>query len=151
MSIEHAVTLVFFASSHAAGLLLSQPVEPGMNARFRMTTQRLCLALLLLAFGMHSAVLADCDLFSATLERLNAEEKKSLKQARKKHVEETCGHESQSWNGGAAGRRRFEYLNCKLSARNSEQFKQAWAMRAVIWQARREQLEAERLVSGCAD
>jgi len=116
-----------------------------------MTTQRLCLPLLLLAFGMPNAVRAGCDLFSDTLERLNAEEKESLKQARKDHVEETCGHESQSWIGGAAGRRRFAYLNCKLSARNSQQFKQDWAMRAVIWQARREQLEAERLASGCAD
>ncbi len=121
------------------------------DRKFRVTTQRLCFFLLLLVLGMPRAVRAGCDLFSATLERLNAEEKESLKQARKEHVEATCGHESQSWIGGAAGRRRFEYLNCKLRARNSEQFKQDWAMRAVIWQARREQLEAERLVSGCAD
>ena len=104
-----------------------------------MTTQRLCLALLPVVFGMPNAVRAGCDLFSDTLERLNADEKESLTRASKDHVEETCGHESQTWIGGAAGRRRFGYLHCKLSARNSQQFKQDWAMCAVIWQARREQ------------
>ena len=123
-----------------------------MHARFRMRTQRLCFFLLLpLALGSPSSVHASCDIFSATLARLNAEEKESFKQARQAYVDEKCGPESQSWLGGAAGRRRFEYLNCKLSARNSEQFKQDWAMRAVIWQARREQVEAERFSSSCAE
>ena len=123
-----------------------------MHARFRMRTQRLCFFLLLpLALGSPSSVHASCDIFSATLARLNAEEKESFKQARQAYVDEKCGPESQSWLGGAAGRRRFKYLNCKLGARNSEQFKQDWAMRAVIWQARREQVEAERFSSSCAE
>ena len=122
-----------------------------MNAAFSMKTQHLCLPLLLLlSLGVSSSVHASCDIFSATLKRLKAEEKESFKRARQEHVDEKCGPASQSWIGGAAGRRRFEYLNCKLSARNSEQFKQDWAMRAVIWQARREQVEAELLSSSCA-
>ena len=122
-----------------------------MHARFRMRPQRLCFYLLLpLALVSSSSVHASCDIFSATLKRLKAEEKESFKRARQEHVDEKCGPASQSWIGGAAGRRRFEYLNCKLSALNSEQFKQDWEMRAVIWQARREQVEAELLSSSCA-
>ena len=122
-----------------------------MQGRFRMRPQRLCFYLLLpLALVSSSSVHASCDIFSATLKRLKAEEKESFKRARQEHVDEKCGPASQSWIGGAAGRRRFEYLNCKLSARNSEQFKQDWAMSAVIWQARREPVEAELLSSSCA-
>jgi len=122
-----------------------------MNAAFSMKTQHLCLPMLLLALGVSSSVHASCDTFSTKLSRINAEEKESLKKARKKHVKKKCGSQSQSWIGGAAGSRRFEYLNCKLSARNSEEFKNKWSNEAATWQAKREKLETELLSSGCAE
>ena len=122
-----------------------------MNAEFSMKTQHLCLPMLLLALGVSSSVHASCDTLSTKLSRINAEEKESLKKARKKHVKKKCGSQSQSWIGGAAGSRRFEYLNCKLSARNSEEFKTKWSIEAATWQAKREKLETELLSSGCAE
>ena len=116
-----------------------------------MKTQHLCLPMLLLALGVSSSVHASCDTLSTKLSRINAEEKESSKQARKQHVKNKCGSQSQSWIGGAAGSRRFEYLNCKLSARNSEEFKHKWANEAATWQAKREKLETELLSSGCAE
>ena len=116
-----------------------------------MKTQHLCLPMLLLALGASSSVHASCDIFSTTLDRINAEEKASLKKARKKHVKKECGSQSQSWIEGAAGSRRFEYLNCKLSARNSEEFKTKWSIEAATWQAKREKLKTELLSSGCAE
>ena len=107
--------------------------------------------MLLLALGVSSSVHASCDTVSTKLSRINAEEKESLKKARKKHVKEKCGSQSQSWIGGAAGSRRFQYLNCKLSARNSEEFKKTWAVEAATWQAKREKLTTERLSSGCTE
>jgi|TARA_B110000444_G_C18277070_1_gene339008 hypothetical protein len=122
-----------------------------VNAAANMKSQRLCLPLLLLALGLASSVHASCDIFSITLNRIDAEEKEAFKKARKKHVKTKCGSQSQSWIGGAAGSRRFEYLNCKLSARNSDAFKKKWAVNAATWQARREKLTAERLSSGCTE
>ena len=116
-----------------------------------MTIQRLCLPLLLLALGVPSSVHASCEIVSTTLNRINAEEQKAFKQARKKHVKKKCGSQSQSWIGGAAGSRRFEYLNCKLSARNSEEFKKGWAINAASWQAKREKVKTELLYSGCTE
>jgi hypothetical protein len=116
-----------------------------------MKTQRLCLPLLLLALGGSSSAHASCDIFSSALNRINAEEQESLKEARKKHVKKKCGSQSQSWIGGAAGSRRFQYLNCKLSARNSEEFKKIWAVDAATWQAKREKIKTEQLFSGCAE
>jgi hypothetical protein len=125
--------------------------EPSVNAELNMKTQHLYLPLLLLALGVSSSVQASCDIFSTKLSRINAEEKASLKQARKKHVKKKCGSQSQSWIGGAAGPRRFEYLNCKLTARNSEEFKNKWAFEAATWQAEREKVKTELLSSSCAD
>ncbi len=125
--------------------------DPSMNAEFSMTIQRLCLPLLLLALGVPSSVHASCDIVSTTLNRINAEEQKAFKQARKKHVKKKCGSQSQSWIGGAAGSRRFEYLNCKLSARNSEEFKKEWAINAASWQAKREGVKTELLSTGCTE
>jgi hypothetical protein len=116
-----------------------------------MKTQRLCLPLLLLALGGSSSAHASCDIFSTALNRINAEEQESLKKARKKHVKKKCGSQSQSWIGGAAGSRRFQYLNCKLSARNSEEFKKIWSVDAATWQAKREKIKTEQLFSGCAE
>ena len=116
-----------------------------------MKTQYLYVPLLLLALGVSSSVQASCDIFSTKLSRINAEEKASLKKARKEHVKKKCGSQSQSWIGGAAGSRRFEYLNCKLSARNSEEFKKKWAVEAATWQAEREKVRTELLSSGCAE
>jgi len=126
--------------------------EPSMNAAFSMKTQHLCLPLLLLlSLGVSSSVHASCDIFSTKLSRINAEEKESFKKARKKHVKKKCGSQSQSWIGGAAGSRRFEYLNCKLSARNSEAFKKEWAVNAATWQAKREKVNIELLSLGCTE
>ena len=122
-----------------------------MNAAFGMKTQHLCFPLLLLALAIPSSVLANCQIFSTSLNRINAAEKESLKKARKQHVRKKCGSQSQSWIGGAAGSRRFEYLNCKLSARNSEEFKKTWAVEAAAWQAKREKISTERLSSGCTE
>ena len=122
-----------------------------MNAAFGMKTQHLCFPLLLLALAIPSSVHANCEIFSASLNRINAAEEESLKKARKQHVRKKCGSQSQSWIGGAAGSRRFEYLNCKLSARNSEEFKKTWAVEAATWQAKREKLTTERLSSGCTE
>ena len=122
-----------------------------MNAAFGMKTQHLCFPLLLLALAIPSSVHANCEIFSASLNRINAAEQESLKKARKQHVRKKCGSQSQSWIGGAAGSRRFEYLNCKLSARNSEEFKKTWAVEAATWQAKREKLTTERLSSGCTE
>ncbi len=122
-----------------------------MNAAFDMKTQHLCFPLLLLALAIPSSVHANCEIFSASLNRINAAEQESLKKARKQHVRKKCGSQSQSWIGGAAGSRRFEYLNCKLSARNSEEFKKTWAVEAATWQAKREKLTTERLSSGCTE
>ncbi len=116
-----------------------------------MKTKRLYLPLLLLALGASSSVHASCDIFSTTLDRINAEEQESYKKARKKHVKKKCGSQSQSWIGGAAGSRRFEYLNCKLSARNSEEFKKKWAVDAATWQEKRENTKTKLLLSGCAE
>jgi hypothetical protein len=121
------------------------------NAAFGMKTQHLCFPLLLLALAIPSSVHANCEIFSASLNRINAAEQESLKKARKQHVRKKCGSQSQSWIGGAAGSRRFEYLNCKLSARNSEEFKKTWAVEAATWQAKREKLTTERLSSGCTE
>ena len=121
-----------------------------MHAAFSMKTQHLCLPMLLLALGVSSSVHASCDTLSTKLSRINAEEKESLKKARKKHVKKKCGSQSQSWIGGAAGSRRFEYLNCKLSARNSEQFKKEWAVDAATWQTKRDNINAELLSSDCS-
>ena len=41
------------------------------------------------------------------------------------------------------------YLNCKLSARNSDTFKTKWATQAAGWQTKKEQLEMKRIASGC--
>ncbi|QNI89109.1 putative conserved secreted protein [Synechococcus sp. ROS8604] len=122
-----------------------------MNAAFGMKTQHLSFPLLLLALAIPSSVHANCEIFSASLNRINAAEQESLKKARKQHVRKKCGSQSQSWIGGAAGSRRFEYLNCKLSARNSEEFKKTWAVEAATWQAKREKLTTERLSSGCTE
>ena len=122
-----------------------------MDAAFLMTNQRFYLFLLLLILGIPSSVHAGCDIFSAKLERIKAEEKQSYKKARKEYVKRKCGSESQSWIGGAAGRRRFKYLNCKLMARSSEQFKKEWAMRVVKWQSKRQTVENELLSYGCAE
>ena len=122
-----------------------------MNAAFGMKTQHLSFPLLLLALAIPSSVHANCEIFSASLNRINAAEQESLKKARKQHVRKKCGSQSQSWIGGAAGPRRFEYLNCKLSARNSEEFKKTWAVEAATWQAKREKLTTERLSSGCTE
>lgn len=122
-----------------------------MNAAFGMKTQHVCFPLLLLALTIPSSVHANCEIFSASLNRINAAEEESLKKARKQHVRKKCGSQSQSWIGGAAGSRRFEYLNCKLSARNSEEFKKTWAVEAATWQAKREKLTTERLSSGCTE
>ena len=122
-----------------------------MNAAFGMKTQHLSFPLLLLALAIPSSVHANCEIFSASLNRINAAEQESLKKARKQHVRKKCGSQSQSWIGGAAGSRRFEYLNCKLSARNSEEFKKTWAVEAATWQAQREKLTTERLSSGCTE
>ena len=116
-----------------------------------MKTQHLCLPMLLLALGISSSVHASCDTLSTKLGRINAEEQESFKKARKEHVKKKCGSQSQSWIGGAAGSRRFEYLNCKLSARNSEEFKNKWSIEAATWQAKREKLETELLSSLCAE
>ncbi|QNJ32134.1 putative conserved secreted protein [Synechococcus sp. PROS-9-1] len=125
--------------------------DPSVNAAVSMKTHRLCLPLLLLALGGPSSVHASCDIFSTALNRINAEEQESLRKARKKHVKKKCGTQSQSWIGGAAGSRRFEYLNCKLSARNSEEFKKKWAVEAATWQAKRENIKTERFFSGCSE
>ncbi len=125
--------------------------EPSMNAALSMKTQHLCLPLLLLALAASSSVHASCDSFSTKLDRINAEEKESFKKARKKYVKQKCGSQSQSWVGGAAGSRRFEYLNCKLSARNSDAFKKEWAVHAATWQAKREQVTVELLSLGCTE
>ena len=122
-----------------------------MNAAFSMKTQHLCLAMLLFALGVSSSVHASCDSLSTKLSRINAEEQESFKKARKKHVKKKCGSQSQSWIGGAAGSRRFEYMNCKLSARNSEEFKKKWAVDSATWQAKRENLKTKLLLSGCAE
>ncbi len=122
-----------------------------MNAAFDMKTQHLFFPLLLLALAIPSSVHANCEIFSTSLNRINAAEQDSLKKARKQHVRKKCGSQSQSWMGGAAGSRRFEYLNCKLSARNSDAFKKAWAVEAATWQAKREKLTTERLSSGCTE
>ncbi|MEJ6585314.1 MAG: hypothetical protein QNL52_05560 [Synechococcus sp. ChBW.bin.23] len=116
-----------------------------------MKNQRLCLPLLLLALGIASSVHASCDIFSITLNRIDTEEKEAFKKTRKKHVKTKCGSQSQSWIGGAAGSRRFEYLNCKLSARNSEEFKNTWAVEAATWQSKREKVKTEFDSSGCAE
>ena len=125
--------------------------DPSRNAAFSMKPQHLCLPLLLLALGVSSSVHASCDSFSTQLSRMNAEEKESFKKARKKHIQKKCGSQSQSWIGGAAGSRRFEYLNCKLSARNSEEFKKEWAVNAATWEAKREKVNSERLSLGCPE
>jgi hypothetical protein len=122
-----------------------------MNAAFNMKIRQFCLPLLLLALGVSSSVHASCDTLSTKLSRINAEEQESFKKARKKHVKKKCGSQSQSWIGGAAGSRRFEYLNCKLSARNSDAFKREWAVNAAIWQAKREQVNSELLSLGCTE
>ena len=116
-----------------------------------MKAHHLCLPLLLIALEAPKAVQASCDILSTRLDRLHAEEKKSLKKARKKYVRNQCGSQSKSWIGGAAGSRRFEYLNCKLSARNSEEFKKEWAMEAATWQAKRDRVNTEFLSSGCTN
>jgi hypothetical protein len=122
-----------------------------MNAAFNMKIRHFCLPLLLLALGVSSSVHASCDTLSTKLSRINAEEQESFKKARKKHVKKKCGSQSQSWIGGAAGSRRFEYLNCKLSARNSEAFKKEWAVNAATWQAKREKVNIELLSLGCTE
>ena len=122
-----------------------------VDAAPRMRTKRRCLPLLLLAFVVPSSVDASCESYAATLARINTEEKLSYKKARKEFVEEKCGPESQSWIGGAAGRNRFQYLNCKLTARNSEQFKNEWAMKAVVWESRRKQVDTASRTLGCSD
>ncbi len=122
-----------------------------MNAAFSMKSQHLYLPLLLLALGASSSVHASCDTFSTKLSRINAEEEKSFKEARKKYVQKKCGPQSQSWIGGAAGSRRFQYLNCKLSARNSDAFKKEWAVNAASWQAKREKVNIELLSLGCTE
>ena len=125
--------------------------DPSMNAAFNMKIRHFCLPLLLLALGVSSSVHASCDTLSTKLSRINAEEQESFKKARKKHVKKKCGSQSQSWIGGAAGSRRFEYLNCKLSARNSEAFKKEWAVNAATWQAKREKVNIELLSLGCTE
>ncbi len=116
-----------------------------------MKSQHLSLISLLLTLGMAHSVHASCDSFSTKLKNINAEEKEAWKQFRRLHVEERCGSESQSWLGGAAGSRRFEYLNCKLSARNSDALKEKWAPYASAWQAKKEKLKLEGIAFGCAE
>ena len=116
-----------------------------------MRTQRHCLPLLILALTVPSSVHASCETLFTSLERINTQEKESYKKARFDFVLEKCGHESQSWLDGAAGSRRFQYLNCKISAQSSQQFKSKWAISALAWQAKRESTEAALLSSGCTD
>lgn len=154
---EHAHACSGLCSSVAStaqavgGPWLRQPGMALVNAAPRMRTKRRCLPLLLLAFGIPSSVDASCESYAATLSRINTEEKESYKKARKEFVEEKCGPESQSWIGGAAGRNRFQYLNCKLTARNSEKFKNEWAMKAVVWESRRKQVDTASRSLGCSD
>ena len=124
-------------------------IYSSMIEALNMKAQRLYVPLLLLTIGLPNSVHASCEIFSSALKNLNAEEKESLKQVRRQHVEQRCGSQSQSWIGGAAGSRRFEYLNCKLSARNSDTFKTKWATQAAGWQTKKEQLEMKRIASGC--
>ena len=142
---------MLFSQKQADRLSLRQGGKRVMNAAPSMRTLPPYLLLLIVAFGAPSLVHASCENFSASLERINTEEKENYKKARKRHVQENCGHESQSWIGGAAGRRRFVYLNCKMRTQNSEQFKKDWSRRADIWRARREKVEAERLLLGCVN
>lgn len=116
-----------------------------------MRPQRHCLPLLIIALAVPSSVYASCETLLTSLERINTQEKESYKKARFDFVLEKCGHESQSWLGGAAGSRRFQYLNCKISAQSSQQFKSKWAITAQAWQTRRESAEAALLSSGCTD
>ena len=116
-----------------------------------MTTRRLYQSLVLLALAVPNSVHASCEILSKNLNRIHTEEQASFKKARKEHVQRKCGRESQSWIGGAAGRRRFEYLNCRLSARNSTEFKRIWAVDAVFWNGQKETIKTDLVSSGCLE
>ncbi len=122
-----------------------------MKAATNMKIQTLYLLMLVTALETHTLVHANCDIFTVTLENINSAEQEDYKKARKEYINASCGHESQSWIGGAAGRRRFEYIRCKLRSQNSKQFQNEWSNRADLWEAKREELETQRLSSDCAE
>ncbi len=145
---SHELTSFFRSCTRSQEL--RSVAQSSMNPFFSVKAPRVCL-LMLLTMGCHSSVHASCDIFSIKLNQINANEKESLKKMRKSYVRQKCGSQAQSWIGGAAGARRFSYLNCKLSARNSEAFKSQWAVEASQWQEKREQLQLEFMSPECSE
>lgn len=95
-----------------------------------MNPKSLFLASLLCSLGLSQAsAIASCDMIKEASAKLNAIKTLSQEEAQNTYLERFCGSENMSWIGGAAGRRRFEYMNCIARARQT--FRKKWAS----WQA----------------